>query len=268
MTNLFDMMMQAQNGNASDTLARQFGLSVEQTEKVMELMMPAFSNGLKRNTADPMALMNFMSALSTGQHQKYHDDPSEAFRDDAINEGNAILGHLFGSKETSRAVAEQVALTSGIGPTILKKMLPVIASMIMGGLFKGGLGGLGGGASTGGMRSGAGGDLLGTLLESFMNGGVQGMGRGHSGAGRQTSGSSSGPSGMSPMDNPFGKMMEDFLGGAMGRQPSAPRNEYRTPERGEDIFGDMFETGRQVQDQYKRNIDSIFDQYLDGMRRS
>lgn len=67
MNNLFEMMMQAQDGSAMDTLGKQFGLSQEQTEQALELMMPAFSNGLKRNTSDPMALMNFMSALSSGR---------------------------------------------------------------------------------------------------------------------------------------------------------------------------------------------------------
>ena len=68
-------------------------------------------------------------------------------------------------------------------------------------------------------------------------------------------------------DNPFGNMLEDFLGGGMSAQPRASREQYRAPERGEDMFGEMFETGRQVQDDYRKNVDNIFDQYLDGMKR-
>lgn len=250
MNNLFDIMMQAQNGGAVDTLGRQFGLSKEQTEQALELMMPAFSNGLKRNTADPMALMNFMSALSSGRHQSYHDDPTTAFRDEAIGEGNAILGHLFGSKDTSRAVADQVAFTSGIGPSILKQMLPVVANMIMGGLFKGSQGR----ASHGGVMD----ELLGTFMENMMGGSMGGMQH------RQRTQSPQ----RNPMtDNPFGKMMEDFLGGTLGAQPRASREQYKPPERGEDIFGEMFESGRKVQEDYRRNVDDIFSKYLDGMRR-
>ena len=186
--------------------------------------------------------MNFMSALSSGQHQKYHDDPAQAFRDDAINEGNQILGHLFGSKDTSRAVADQVALSSGVGSSILKQMLPVIASMVMGGLFKG--------ISTQKTRNPMG-DLLGSIMKNMAGGGMPGMAP--QGGGSQN-----------PMvDNPFGKMMEDFMGGAAKAAPEKPK----APERGEDIFGDMFEAGRKVQDDYKKNVDSIFDNYLDGMRK-
>ncbi|MEP2943778.1 MAG: DUF937 domain-containing protein [Hyphomicrobiales bacterium] len=246
MNNLFDIMMKAQDGEAMETLAGQFGLKKEQTEQVVELMMPAFSNGLKRNTNDSMGLMNFMSALSSGQHQKYHDDPNQAFRDDAINEGNEILGHLFGSKDTSRAVADQVALSSGVGSTILKQMLPVIASMVMGGLFKG--------TSTQ-STSNPMGDLLGNIMKNMAGGGMPGM--------TPQGGGSQNP----VADNPFGKMMEDFMGSAMGGTARAAPEKPKAPERGEDIFGDMFEAGRKVQDDYKKNVDSIFDNYLDGMRK-
>lgn len=246
MNNLFDIMMKAQDGQALETLASQFGLSKEQTEQAIELMMPAFSNGLKRNTADPMSLMNFMSALSSGQHQKYHDDPQQAFRDDAISEGNQILGHLFGSKDTSRAIADQVALSSGVGSSILKQMLPVIASMVMGGLFKG---------SSGQSTSNPMGDLLGNIMKNMTGGGMPGM------APR------AGKSQNTMADNPFGKMMEDFMGSAMGGAAGATPEAAKPPERGEDIFGEMFETGRKVQDDYKKNVDSIFESYLDGMRK-
>ena len=271
MNNLFDIMMQAQNGQAVDNISRQFGLSREQTERAIELMMPAFSQGLKRNTADPMGLMNFMTALASGQHAKYHTDPQEAFRTDAISEGNAILGHLFGSKDTSRAVADQVALASGIGPAILKQMLPVIASMIMGGLFKSSSsradpfsGGTVGPGGPGGIF----GDVLGSIMESMMGGQPQGQPQA-GGQGAQRT--------QNPMENnPFGKMFEDMMGNMMrggmsqadgaatpDREPEAPAS----PPRGEDIFGEMFESGRKVQDQYKKNLDSIFDTYLDGMRK-
>jgi hypothetical protein len=57
-----------------------------------------------------------------------------------------VLSQLFGSKEVSHAVAAQAAATSGVSQAILKQMLPIIASMVMGGLVKStsnqGLGGI------------------------------------------------------------------------------------------------------------------------------
>ncbi len=54
----------------------------------------------------------------------------------ATDTGNQILGQLFGSKEVSRNVAAQVEQKSGVSSAIIKKMLPVIATMAMGAMTK------------------------------------------------------------------------------------------------------------------------------------
>ena len=133
---LFDMLTNAQNGHGMEALARQFNLTQQQTQAAVEALLPAFSQGLKRNASDPYGVGAFMSAMATGSHAKYFEDAQKAFAPQGVAEGNGILGHLFGSKDLSRAVADQAAQATGIGQDILKQMLPVIASMIMGGLFK------------------------------------------------------------------------------------------------------------------------------------
>ena len=77
-----------------------------------------------------------MAALSGGAHQQYLDDPSTLAAEDTTRDGNGILGHLFGSKEVSRQVAAQASAKTGIGVDILKRMLPVVASLAMGALSK------------------------------------------------------------------------------------------------------------------------------------
>ena len=73
------------------------------------------------------------------------EDPRFAGSASGVSDGNAILGHIFGNKDVSRGVAAHAAQSTGIGSSILKQMLPVIASMVMGSLFKGSTGrGLGG----------------------------------------------------------------------------------------------------------------------------
>ena len=71
--------------------------------------------------------------------------------------GNDVLGHLFGSKDVSRAVAHSAASRSGLDPTLLKKMLPLLAMVVAGSMAKqrsapgsSGLGGMLGGLLSGG----------------------------------------------------------------------------------------------------------------------
>ena len=67
-----------------------------------------------------------------------------------VDKGNQILGQLFGSKDGSRAVAASAAADSGVQPSLLKKMLPILAMVAAGYVMKhagqsGGVGGVFGG---------------------------------------------------------------------------------------------------------------------------
>ncbi|MHA1189904.1 MAG: DUF937 domain-containing protein, partial [Alphaproteobacteria bacterium] len=117
---LYDLMRQAQGGNSFTTLGQQFGLGPDQMQQAVEALMPAFASGLQRNTTDPMGMLKFMQALSSGQHADYYDNPANAFSPAGRAEGEAILGHLFGSKDVSRALADQAFQATGIGQSILK----------------------------------------------------------------------------------------------------------------------------------------------------
>lgn len=79
---------------------------------------------------------SLLGALLGGNHQRYMDDPAAVDAEEMRQDGNGILGHLFGSKEVSREVAGAASAQTGIGSDILKQMLPVVAAMAMGALSK------------------------------------------------------------------------------------------------------------------------------------
>ncbi|MET3523537.1 DUF937 domain-containing protein [Mesorhizobium abyssinicae] len=229
MPSLFDIFAQAQNGAGMQALAQQFGLSMQQTQAAVEALLPAFSQGLQRNTADPYGLGAFMTAMASGQHAKYFEDATRAFSPQGINEGNGILGHLFGSKELSRAVASQAAQATGLSQQVLQQMLPAMASMMMGGLFK---------QTTNQMQAaggfGGGGNPLGEIIDQMM---------------RQAGGSAQQPQ-QAPNpygDNPLGKVLQDMFGGGAQQPQSQPQqapNPYGDNPLGK-VLQDMFGGGAQ-----------------------
>jgi len=134
--NLLDMIMGAQGGKAANNMGSQFGLNPKQSQNAIAALLPAISSALKQNTQSPQGLQGLLGALQGGRHEQYVDKADIFGRPEARNEGNAILGHLFGSKEVSRAVAGHASEKSGIGSDVLKKMLPLVATMAMGSLGK------------------------------------------------------------------------------------------------------------------------------------
>lgn len=272
MLSLYDMMMQAQNGHAVDLMARQFGLAQEQAVKAVAALMPAFSEGFKRNAASPYDLAAFMKALTTGEHAKYFEDMSKAFTPQGLAEGNGILGHLFGSKEVSRAIAAQAAQMTGIGQEIYKQMLPVMASTLMGGIFKQSLAPFFPGADAGKASANPFADMMQQWAEAtglakkpeptnpFADNPFVQAAQDFFGGRKEAP--------ANPFtDNPFAKAFQDMMAGMAG-QPAAEKPS--TPEASpadslKSLVNTMFDTGLEMQKDYQRNIETIFETMRGGV---
>jgi hypothetical protein len=274
---LFDMMMQAQNGNAMDVMAKQFGLAQEQMAKATAALMPAFSTALKRNTANPYDFSTFLTAMSSGNHVQYFEDMTKAFTPQGMADGNGILGQLFGSKDMSRAIADQAAQMTGIGQEIYKQMLPVMASAIMGGLFKQASGQMGG--QMGGMQN----PFANTPMEAMMKPWLEASGfarkpqpapnpfdnpftqamQGFFGMGKQEEKQQSAPDMFAA--NPFMKAFQDMMSGKP-QTTAAPEPEKKPADSNPmapftEMLNTMFDSGLEAQKEYQKSIDGLFETY-------
>ena len=137
--NILDTILSMQGGSkggAVGQLASQFGLSESQVTDVLGQLAPALGRGLKENTASSGGLDALTNALSRGNHQQYVDNLESLADPQTTQEGNGILGHLLGSKEVSRELASRASSNTGVDGDIVKKLLPLVASLAMGGLSK------------------------------------------------------------------------------------------------------------------------------------
>lgn len=87
-----------------------------------------------------------------------------------VQQGNDILGNIFGSKDVSRSVAGEVASVTGLDEGLLKKMLPILAMAVMGYMAKQATGGGATGGEQGAPAGGSGGGALGGILGSIISG--------------------------------------------------------------------------------------------------
>ena len=141
MANLYEVLADAQSGEAMSELGREFGLSPQQTQLAVAALLPAISMGLKRTTTTPEGLGNLLAVMGA-QPELYamYDDPQVAFSREGQAAGNAALSRMFVSPDASRAIADQAQQLSGISSTILKKLLPVLAGIIISSLMRSGPG--------------------------------------------------------------------------------------------------------------------------------
>ncbi len=206
--NILDTILAAQGGSGLQQMASRLNLDEGRTQSAIEALLPMLAGAMQRNAVQPGGLEGLLGALSDGHHQRYLDDPSSLGSDTTLQDGNAILGHLFGDKSVSREVAARASAQTGIGADILKQMLPLLAAMLMGGLSKGAsAGGMFGGSPQAGQSQGPGG--LGEVLGGLLGGGQR------SGFGQPQSSSGGGLLDMlTPMldRNRDGSALDDILG--------------------------------------------------------
>jgi hypothetical protein len=158
-----------------EALANQLGVPSEQARRGAEALLPSVLGGMSDNSGSLDTHVNALGGAELA-HNVISSEPTR------LEQGNQLLGGIFGSKDVSRQVAGHAAASSGLDPSLLKRMLPILAMLVaghlagrsggqeggLGGLIGSVLGGLGGGGA-GGALGGAGGGLgsvLGSILGS------------------------------------------------------------------------------------------------------
>ena len=134
--NILDAIVNAQDGAAVRQLGSQVGLAPDQATTALSALVPALAAGVQRNLQSQGGLESLISALSSGNHGQYLDNPTSLGDQAAVADGNGILGHLLGSKDVSRQVASRAAAQTGLSADVLKRMLPLAATLMMGAFSK------------------------------------------------------------------------------------------------------------------------------------
>ena len=165
--NISELLLDSQNSGAISEIAHKLGVSEEQARSAVGALVPSVSRGMQHHSKDEVGVNEILDALGAGNHSKYLDEPERLGRQETIDDGNSILGHIFGSKEVSRNVAKDAASKTGLGSSLMKKMLPIVASMVMASLSKKVMGG--GGSTPSRSQSGG---LLTSLLDSDGDGSI------------------------------------------------------------------------------------------------
>lgn len=223
MKTFYDLMLEAQQGAFAATMAKEFGLSSDQQAKAFEAMMPAFWLGMRRSAADPFGVAAFWQQVGAGQFKSYFDNPLAAMTPGARAEGDGIVERMFGSPEVAKAVALQVEATTGIAQDVVRRMMPVMANMMMGGLQR--------------------------QTETYDNPFLAMMRE-------MTGGARPKPAAQKRPDLPFVTLMESFL----GKEEKKPEPEFG-PMTNEEVIDRLFDAGKTMQDNYRKSMEMIFDRF-------
>lgn len=132
--NITSLLDGAARQDPSKTIANAFGVAPERAEQAIAVLGNALADRIERNTLSRGGIADLVDLLARpgagtalGESAPLNSPHVEAV-------GNSILEVLIGSKHTSRGLAARAAKESGIDVETVKKMLPAVASMLIGAL--------------------------------------------------------------------------------------------------------------------------------------
>ncbi len=193
-----------------DQVAAALGVDQSEAEEATRTAIPALLGGMQANAADPAGAASLTNAV------EQHDPSVLGSGLDQIDtqDGQRIVQNVFG-EQTPDVMARLGGATPGEGSSLIQKLLPIIAPIVMAYLAKKLQGGGGGG---GGDDAGGGGGL-GDVLGSVLGGAAGGAGGSQGGGIGDILGQVLGGAGGSQTQpgTPTGQGgMGDLLGGVLG----------------------------------------------------
>ncbi len=118
------------------SIAKELGISEAQAASGAAALAPAILGGFKKQAqAQPAGLEGLGGLLGQLGGGGLLDAVLSPQPTD-VNPGNAVLGQIFGSKDVSRTVAQNVSSQTGLDAGVLKKMLPLLAMLVAGYMAK------------------------------------------------------------------------------------------------------------------------------------
>lgn len=131
--NVMDLL--AQTGGLQ-SMARELGIPENQAAAGAAALAPAILGGFKKQAqAQPTGLDGLGGLLGQLGGSGLLDSVLSP-QPTNVNLGNAVLGQIFGSKDVSRTVAQNASTQTGLDPSLLKKMLPMVAMLVAGYMSK------------------------------------------------------------------------------------------------------------------------------------
>jgi hypothetical protein len=224
MPDLNDLVSSIFSGGNLEAISQHLGVSHDETASGIAAVLPALVGALAGNASTPRGEQALTSVVERDHDGSLLDSLGGMLAGSLGGKkanGAGILGHLFGDEPSRNDLVNTLSSRSGVNPSMISKLMPILAPMIMawmGKQLQAKMSGAGAGASNQASGGGGLGGLLGGVLGQMMGGGA---GQGGAGGG-------------------LAQILGGLLGGIGAQQPQAqPAPQAKGPDLGS-ILGSIF----------------------------
>ena len=178
MSGILDLLNSDMGKQIISSVSEKTGLDASQATKVVSSTLPALLGQMQNNLTSKDGASGLLTALTSGKHDGSILDNIGGFLNGGdFTDGSKILGHVLGGNQDN--MVQGLSAKTGVDSSIISKILPMLAPIVMGYLSKktqssnvssgSGLNDLLGGLLGGGNKADGGSSLGGSLLTSVLD---------------------------------------------------------------------------------------------------
>ena len=156
MAGILDLLNSDMGKQIIGSVSEKTGLDASQATKVVSSTLPALLGQMQNNITSKDGASGLLTALTSGKHDGSILDNIGGFLNGGdFTDGSKILGHVLGGNQDK--MVQGLSSKTGVDSSIISKILPMLAPIIMGYLAKQ--------TKKGGVSTGSGlNDILGGLM--------------------------------------------------------------------------------------------------------
>lgn len=128
-TELIDIILASNQGRTAGALGLAGGYPTDAAEKALKTLVRDIGHRMAMKAQDPEELELILDVIEAGEHDDYLTNPDSLLSREAVQEGEEILAHVYGSLERARKVARSLRRPHGINEDKMERLMSLAATL-------------------------------------------------------------------------------------------------------------------------------------------
>ena len=133
---LIDIVLSSNDGKTAAAIAGAGGYSVDAAEQALKTLVSEVAGKVAQMIQDPEELELLLDVIEAGEHDDYLTNADAMLSREAIEEGEEILAHVYGSRDAAWQVAAQLRRPSELNKEKMQRAMTLAATLCIAALVK------------------------------------------------------------------------------------------------------------------------------------
>lgn len=135
-TELIDIILAGHDGKLAGAVSLAGKYPIEAAEKALKTLVHDIASRIAVKVRDEAELELLLDVIEAGEHDDYLANPDALLSREAIEEGEEILVHVYGSVDRARTIARGLRRPHGMSEANMERLMSLAATLCVAALVK------------------------------------------------------------------------------------------------------------------------------------